>query len=233
MPTIQTPDLREHGARDQHSDERLFVQFLSYGRCGEPDAAVRVLRGTGLDTAIYLDVNDPAGIGIVTMSKNPAAFTDILRPALLKSPFNMLELKHDLTMLGRTYSLGYEHDLEDTLIQRPRRHILEPDWPWAVWYPLRRSGAFEQLSKDEQRDILKEHGIIGMAFGQADYAHDVRLAAHGLTHDDNDFVIGLIGKELYPLSAIVQRMRSTKQTSQYLEKLGPFFVGKAIWKSAM
>jgi chlorite dismutase len=43
--------------------------------------------------------------------------------------------------------------------------------------------------------------------------------------------VALIGPELYPLSAIVERMRKTKQTSQYLESLGPFFVGKAIWQN--
>ena len=167
------------------------------------------------------------------MTENPAAFTDLLRPALADPPFDMMELKDDFTMLGRTYSLGYEPDLDDTLLARPRRHILNPDWPWAIWYPLRRGGAFEQLSPDEQRDILKEHGVIGMAYGQAGYAYDVRLAGHGLMRDDNDFVIGLTGPQLFPLSAIVQRMRSTRQTSQYLERLGPFFVGKAVWKSPL
>ena len=70
-----------------------------------------------------------------------------------------------------------------------------------------------------------------MAFGAADYAHDVRLACHGLDRDDNDFVIGLIGKELFPLSAVVQSMRKTQQTSLYLDRLGPFFIGRAIWRA--
>ena len=33
-----------------------------------------------------------------------------------------------------------------------------------------------------------------MSFGAADYAHDIRLACHGLDKDDNDFVVGLIGR---------------------------------------
>jgi chlorite dismutase len=70
-----------------------------------------------------------------------------------------------------------------------------------------------------------------MRFGAADYVHDIRLACHGLDQDDNDFVIGLTGKDLYPLSAIVQTMRKTQQTSLYLQKLGPFFVGRAAWQS--
>ena len=65
----------------------------------------------------------------------------------------------------------------------------------------------------------------------ADYAHDIRLACHGLDKEDNDFVIGLIGKDLFPLSAIVQKMRTTQQTSLYLERLGPFLVGRVVWQS--
>jgi chlorite dismutase len=100
-----------------------------------------------------------------------------------------------------------------------------------MWYPLRRNGRFAQLSAEEQRTILAEHGEVGMRFGAADYAHDVRLACHGLDQDDNDFVIGLIGKELYPLSALVQVMRKTQQTSLYLDRLGPFFIGRAVWQT--
>jgi chlorite dismutase len=44
-------------------------------------------------------------------------------------------------------------------------------------------------------------------------------------------VIGLIGKDLYPLSKIVETMRKTQQTSLYLEHLGPFFVGRVVWQS--
>ena len=40
-------------------------------------------------------------------------------------------------------------------------------------------------------------------------------------------------KELFPLSAIVQTMRKTQQTSLYLERLGPFFVGRAVWQSPL
>ena len=45
-------------------------------------------------------------------------------------------------------------------------------------------------------------------------------------------VVGLIGKELFPLSHVVQSMRRTQQTSLYLDRLGPFFVGRAVWQSA-
>src|SRR5207247_2631421 len=96
---------------------------------------------------------------------------------------------------------------------------------------LRRSGKLEQRPADEQRVILPEHGTLGMSFGAADYAHDIRLACHGLDKGDNDFIVGLVGKDLYPLSAIVQAMRKTQQTALYLERLGPFLAGRAIWQS--
>ena len=72
-----------------------------------------------------------------------------------------------------------------------------------------------------------------MSFGAGDFAHDVRLACHGLDKVDNDFVVGLVGKDLFPLSAVVQAMRKTQQTALYLDRLGPFFVGRALWQSPL
>jgi chlorite dismutase len=182
---------------------------------------------------VYEDVNDPRGIAVLSMTRTPELFVERVRPVLSALAGTSLVLKPEFSMLGRTYSIGYEPDLADTLIARPRRTVLNPAWRWAVWYPLRRSGRFAQLTEQEQRAILAEHGTIGMAFGAGDYAHDIRLACHGLDRDDNDFVIGLIGKELFPLSAVVQSMRKTQQTSLYLDRLGPFFVGRAVWQSAL
>jgi chlorite dismutase len=134
-------------------------------------------------------------------------------------------------MLGRTYAIGHEQDLEETLVERPRKRVLDPGLPWAIWYPLRRSGTFEQLSRQEQNTILMEHGGVGKAFGRAGLGYDIRLACHGLDRADNDFVVGLLGPELHPLSIIVQRMRKTRQTSLHLERLGPFFIGRVAWQA--
>jgi chlorite dismutase len=168
---------------------------------------------------------------VLTLSRDPAEFVDQVRPLLNSAAFSALVQKPEYTMLGRTYAIGYEPDLNEVLLDRPTRTVLNPSWPWAIWYPLRRSGRFAQLPAEEQRVILAEHGAIGMSFGVGDYAHDIRLACHGLDKNDNDFIVGLVGKDLYPLSAIVQTMRKTQQTSLYLERLGPFFVGRAVWQS--
>ncbi len=231
----EPPDLSEKGGnkngQPQRSDDRLFMQFMAFGGCPDAKALVPALEASGVSGVLYEDLNDPRGIGFLTFSQSPATFIDRVRLLLNGPAFAGLVQKPEFTLLGRTYAIGYEPDLKEVLLDRPRRTVLNREWPWAVWYPLRRNGRFAQLPAEEQAVILAEHGRIGMAFGVGDYAHDVRLACHGLDKEDNDFVVGLIGKELFPLSAVVQTMRKTQQTSLYLERLGPFFVGRAVWQS--
>jgi chlorite dismutase len=237
----EPPDLSEKGGvkngQPQRSDVRLFMQFLAFGGTAGEDVRTETLVDA-IDAAdiagvLYEDVNDPRGFGLLTLDEDPNFFIDRVRRMLNGPAFRSLVQKPEYTMLGRTYALGYEPELVDVLQHRPRRTVLNPDWKWGVWYPLRRSGRFAQLPVDEQRVILAEHGAIGMSYGAADYAHDIRLACHGLDKDDNDFIVGLIGKDLFPLSSIVQAMRKTQQTALYLERLGPFFVGRAVWQSSL
>ncbi len=232
--TIEKPDLSEKGAvvngQRQSLDRRLYVQFMAFGGCTDPTHIIQALEQSQIDSVIYSDVHDSAGIGLAVMHEDPDHFVTDLRTVLNTEPFACLTAKPNYTMLGRTYSIGYEANLEQWLLHQPRQTMLNPDWPWAIWYPLRRSGAFAALTPEQQRKILGEHGTIGRSFGQFDLAHDIRLACHGLDTNDNDFVIGLVGRDLYPLSALVQTMRKTTQTAQYLERLGPFFVGKTVWQ---
>lgn len=212
-------------------DRRLFIQLLAFTAVRETEPLQEALSAAGIQGVLYADLNDPYGVGLLTFSDDPDYFVSDVRRLLQQEPFSTLVPRPEMTMLGRTYTIGYESDLERVLIERPIERVTNPDWPWAVWYPLRRSGQFEQLPPDEQRVILMEHGGIGRSYGEADLAHDVRLACHGLGKEDNDFIAGLVGKELYPLSQLIQRMRKTKQTSLYLEQLGPFFIGKVIWQN--
>jgi len=233
----EPPDIFEKGGmkdgQPQRLNQRLFMQFLAFGGCTDARAVADAVKKAGVPGVVYEDVNDPRGVGVLTFTEDPNFFLDTVRPMLNAAPFASLVQKPEYTMLGRTYALGYEPDLADVLLQRPRRTVLNPESKWAVFYPLRRSGKFAQLPADEQRVILAEHGAIGMSYGSADLAHDIRLDCRGLDKEDNDFVIGLIGKELFPLSHIVQSMRKTQQTSLYLERLGPFFVGRVIYQSPL
>jgi chlorite dismutase len=205
------------------------MQLLCFANCPYTSDLISAAKDLDLDAVVYEDLNDPTGAALVTWTEDPADLPRLLRP--LCRNLGDARVKPEMTMLGRTYSLGYEPDLDETLIDRPIRHATHPDWPWAIWYPLRRKGDFSRLDMEKQASILKEHGIIGMGFGAGDYAHDIRLACHGLDTHDNDFVIGVMGKELAPLSKLIETMRKTQQTALYIEKLGPFFVGHAVWRS--
>jgi chlorite dismutase len=233
---LEGADVAEHGrsadGETTSLDRRLYMQLHAYGSARDTGELISALEEAGLDGVLYEDVNDPTGVALLTLSEQPEAFVSDYRSFLQASPFAPLEAKPELTMLGRTYAIGYEEDLDETLVERPRRRVLDPALPWAIWYPLRRAGSFEQLSRREQDTILMEHGGVGMAFGRAGLGYDIRLACHGLDREDNDFVVGLLGPELHPLSIIVQRMRKTKQTSLHLERLGPFFVGRVAWQSS-
>lgn len=233
-PEVEEVNTSENG-RSPDGDvislnKRLFVQVMVFGSVTDTQVLIDALQANTIHGALYEDINDPQGVALAAFSDNPDYFLTTMRDFYNQSPFSELTPKPEYTMLGRTYSLGYETDLEDTLIKRPIRRLLDPKLEWVVYYPLRRAGSFEQLSAQEQRTVLMEHGGIGMAYGRAGLGHDLRLACHGLDKNDNDFVIGLIGPELTPLSMIVQRMRKTKQTSLHLEKLGPFFIGKVAWQ---
>lgn len=231
-------DLRERGAdRDGQPlalDRRLFMQLLAF-ECA-PDLLpqegatrlIEAVRKASIGAVVYEDVHHPAGFAVLSFTEQPLDFVERLRPEL--GAVRGLRVREALSMLGRSYSTGFETDLEYWLLRRPRETVLNEAWPWAVWYPLRRIGAFERLDPREKGGIMREHGAIGRRYGEADFAHDVRLACHGLDANDNDFVIGLIGKELHPLSHVVQSMRTTRQTAEFMEKMGPFFVGRAIYR---
>ena len=226
-------DLSEKGRRGATPislDRRLFLRFTAYGGCSDPAPVIDALTAAGVVGALYLEVGDSTGIGLAVVHEDPGYFVEDLRALLNREPFARLDRKEAFEMFGRTYAIGYESDLEHVLLARPIERITDPALRWAIWYPLRRTKGFAALDAGRQRQILAEHGTLGHRFGSAGLAHDIRLACHGLDKHDNDFVVGLVGAELHPLSAVVQAMRGTEQTSQYLDHLGPFFVGRVAWQ---
>lgn len=235
-PDVTIPDLSEKGRNAAGEaislDRRLFLQVLAWTGCRDHALLVRALQDSPVAGALLLDAGDPQGVALVAAHESPAFFTGALRGFLNRSPFAELTARPGLTMFGRSYSIGYEADLEHVLVKRPLQRIANPAAPWQVWYPLRRKGLFEKLPPAEQRAILGEHGELGMRFSAGGFGNDIRLDCRGLDTNDNDFVIGLIGAELYPLSAMVQAMRKTRQTSEFLERLGPFLIGQAVWQRA-
>jgi hypothetical protein len=220
----------ERSGNPQVLHTRLFMQLLVFS-C---DPGVRTahamsrmaenLAAHDVPAVLYDDVNDVRGIGVLTYSEDPADFVTKVRPSLAN--VEGLRSRNELSMLGRTYATGFEHDLRFWLLDRPRQTAANAEWPWHVWYPLRRVGPFARLDGAEKGAIMAEHGKIGRAYGAQDLVHDIRLACYGLDTNDNEFVIGLIGKELHPLSHVVEAMRRTRQTAEFMQQMGPFFVGR-------
>ena len=126
-------DVRERGAGGQALDRRLFMQLHVFGGSVDPKPLAGALEASRLEAVLYQDVNDPRGVGVLTMSDDPGAFVGAYRDLLNAEPFAALSRRPELTMLGRTYASGFEQDLEEWLFRRPRRTVLNPAWPWAIW----------------------------------------------------------------------------------------------------
>jgi hypothetical protein len=220
------------GGEPQEMDERLFMQLQVFTGAAQVGDLMKALDDSKMAGVLYKDSADPKGVGLLTWNTDPVHFVTTVRDFIAGSPFAALTHRPEMTMTGRTYAIGYEPELADWLLDKPRRNVTDTEMKWAIWYPLRRTGNFAALPMDEQRGILSEHGRIGMAYGQKGLARDVRLACHGIDTNDNEFVIGLIGGRLHPLSHLVQRLRSTKQTAEYIHNMGPFFIGHAVWQKA-
>ena len=152
---LESIDIREKGrgadGRRIALDRRLFMQFLGFGGCTDITPLIDKLESEDVPAVLYEDLNDPAGIALLFYSETPEFFLNQVRPLVNSAPFQELNPKPEYTMLGRTYAIGYEEDLEQALILRPIEKVCNPDMPWAIWYPLRRSGAFEHLDAADQR----------------------------------------------------------------------------------
>ena len=241
-PGLPTIDVNEYGGkRDgarQSMNRRLFMQLLVFdappGQRAD-DLARRAAELCGRErvaAVVYADAVSPRGVGLLTWGEDPTHFVRVVRPLFAHEPLAQASLRPEYAMLGRTYATGHEPDLEWALLRRAVENVTNEAHRWHVWYPLRRTAAFARLDPHEQSQILREHAQIGMAYGAQELAHDVRLACYGLDAADNEFVIGLVGRDLYPLSHLVQAMRKTRQTSEFIEKMGPFFVGHVLARVA-
>lgn len=240
-PGLPAIDVLEYGGKRegvrQQMDRRLFMQLLvidapSAQNADETakDLAERCGRA-GIAAVVYADAMSPRGLGLLTWSDDPSHFVRKVRPLFFgdaHEPLAQCSVRPEFAMVGRTYATGHEPDLEWSLLRRPIENVTNEAYRWHVWYPLRRTSAFARLDPHEQSQILREHAQIGMAYGAQELAHDVRLACYGLDARDNEFVIGLVGATLHPLSHLIQAMRKTRQTSEFIDKMGPFFVGYAL-----
>ncbi|MEM7014914.1 MAG: chlorite dismutase family protein, partial [Verrucomicrobiota bacterium] len=215
----------------QATDERLFLQLQVFTGVRDQDALVAEFKNRNAEGVIYADLNDPFGVGILLWNQDPAGLNKTARDLYRCPALESATMRPDFTMLGRTYAFGREDPVHHWLNKRPIEQSTRPDMPWAVWYPLRRKPGFYRLSPQDQMEMLREHGIIGHNYGAPGYAADIRLECFGMDANDNEFVLGLLSERLYWLSRLVKEMRGTQQTGEYMQSLGPFFVGETIYQN--
>jgi hypothetical protein len=239
QPGLPEIDVLEYGGKReglrQSIDRRIFMQLLVFdvppaGRGPDEVAGhlAQLLAQRRIPGVVYADTMSPRGLGLLSWNEDPAHFVRAVRPLFAQEPLAAVALRDDTAMVGRTYATGHEPDLEHALLRRSVENVMNESYRWHVWYPLRRTPAFARLDPHDQSQILREHAQIGMAYGAQELAHDIRLACHGMDVADNEFVIGLVGRNLHPLSHLVQAMRKTRQTSEFIAKMGPFFVGHVL-----
>jgi hypothetical protein len=126
-------------------------------------------------------------------------------------------------MLGRTL-LGYGR-IRRRLLHRPRRTVLNRNWRGPVWYPLRRSGRFAQLPP-ESSGRFSNMAPSAWRMARAT-SPDIRLACTASTEQTT--TCQPHQQDLYRSSTSDDG--KAQQPALYLERLGPFFVRRAVWQS--
>src|SRR5438874_10907509 len=70
---IQPPDLSEKGGMKdgapQRSDDRLFMQLMVFGGCTDAAAVAGHIRQSGVEGAVYENVNDPRGVAVLSLTR--------------------------------------------------------------------------------------------------------------------------------------------------------------------
>src|SRR5207302_11080363 len=80
------------------------MQLQVFTGCGDAKPVIRAVEASRIEGAVYHDVNDPRGIGILGISEDPTFFASAFRDLLNTEPFAALTHRPQFTMLGRTRS---------------------------------------------------------------------------------------------------------------------------------
>ena len=106
---------------------RVYMQLLAFSHCTDPGPIIERLDAVDAQSVVYADLRDSRGVGLLFCHEEPDWFVTELRQLLCSEPFVDLSPKPELTMFGRTYSIGYEQDLEATLVTNPLKKAKLPN----------------------------------------------------------------------------------------------------------
>src|SRR5262249_34004919 len=91
-------DILEHGANQQTSPRRLYMQPQAFGGCDDAKRLVGALERTRIEGVLYSDATDPLGVGVLGIAEDPTFFVTRWRDLLGSEPFLGLQRKPELTM---------------------------------------------------------------------------------------------------------------------------------------
>src|SRR5688572_798987 len=91
---LENLDLAEKGRSSTGevltSTRRLYMQCLAFGNVKDTQTLTWALQSAQISGALYEDINDPRGVGLLVYSEEPDYFVDELRSFLNKPPFGDL-----------------------------------------------------------------------------------------------------------------------------------------------
>ena len=130
----------------QRADTRLFMQLLVFGGCSDSTSLIDALEQCWTWRACCMKTSTTHAVSaLLTFSDDPAHVSGPRAPASETGSVRDARPETGIHDARPHASLGYEPDLIDVLLHRPGRTVLNREWPWSIWYPLRRSGRFAQL----------------------------------------------------------------------------------------
>src|SRR5437867_12724279 len=97
------------------------MQLQVFTGCGDAKPVIRAVGSSRIEGAVYHDVNDPRGVGMLGISEDPTFFASAFRDLLNTEPFAALSLRPQFTMLGRTFTSGFEDVIVVWLFRVARR----------------------------------------------------------------------------------------------------------------
>ena len=236
LPGLPPIDVNEYGGKKdgerQAMNRRLFMQLLVFDApAGEAadeigkDLAAQ-LRHNAIAGVVYADASSPRGLGLLTWSEDPAHFVQAVRPLFARR------------LAAQGGPAPAVRDARPHLRHGPRAG------------PRARAPAPRHPERDERRSTRGTSGTRSAARARsrgstrrsraASCASTRRSAsptarpswrttsasrATGSTPRTTSSSSASSGASSTRFSHLVQTMRKTRQTSEYIAKMGPFFVG--------
>ena len=202
------------------TDSCLFTQLLVFTDCTDIKPLVLLLDRMSLTYVVYKNLNDPQGIGLLTIADHPELLVTELRDVLCSRAFRVLMQRHDLTMTGRG------GDDAAARIDELETVVNNEQWPWALWYPMRCTPAFAHLNEKEQGSVLDELAS-GIDLSEEDFGH-ILLKSHALNRGGGELIHGVHARSPQHLSRVVEAITSTERFDEHIAGAGPFFVGRTL-----